>query len=1133
MNYFIIYNLSGQKNVNMSRRKQIFRIMRISSFLLFFCCMVICAADTYSQKAKVNMKHRNVHLITVLDDIESQTDYLFLYNGNQIDVTQNVSVNVKNMPVSQVLSELFTNSQVHFAMEGTHIVLMSDMNEMHSENVSQQQITITGKVTDAYGEPLPGVSVKVKGTTQGTATDANGAYSLSVPDSNAALIFSYIGYSTQEKITENQRVINIVLLEDTQQIEEVVVVGYGMVQRKNFTGSVSNVNVANSPVALSPRTNAMDILRGTVTGAIVSREGDAGSSPSIEVHGQKSVNSPNTNPLIVLDGVIYLGGWRDIDPSIIESMSVLKDATSLAAYGSQAANGVVMITTKKGKLGKPVISLDVSFGPAYKAMITRMDNPEGYVEYRNLQKNSTPQGWMRDRNYRQYEAGNATDWWDFSTQTGMMQNYSLSVSGATEKFNYYIAAIHTGQKGVVIGDEYKRETFLARLQNDITDWLQVGTQVNYSYNNYDGARAGGSRINNPYAQPYRVDNDYNVVPGKLVERFLNDPGEANHNPLMSTSKYGGIDDYERYGNVLLKGHVLLKVPWIKGLSYRLNASWSQQVYNHNYFSHELNQVDGESGEGRFTPEGLAVTLPKTNGYNQVNQTTSYVLDNILNYTRQWNKHFVDATLVYTRDLNKVEERRLTGTDFSGIGNTLLGYDGLAFAATRNFSISKTQKGNIGYLGRLVYVYNDRYHLTASIRRDGSTVFGADQKWGTYPALGAAWTVSRESFMQQVDLVSYLKLKLSWGKNGNQSLNPYGTLTNIRMGREGNHPTYLGEQLNWGQYISSLGNPELGWETTTSLNGGFEIGLLDDRIRFEMDTYKSQTTDQIFSRTVPPMGSGFTSVRATMGQVDNFGIEATLNTVNMRKKGFEWSSMLNFYLNRNKLVELYGDGKDDLSSSLFLGKSLGAIYRYKLDGIVQESDTEYMAANNVRAGDPKFANVDGSADGRITADDRTIVGYTKENFRMNMSHTLTYKNWELYALFSGIFSGGDYGKDTNSDAYNAAIAAGIVKDKETWWTPENKSNIYPRINFSRSGDFAPVMSYGWVRMQDLSLSYTFRQPAIMSTGIQNLRVYVSVKNLFTLTNWIGGDPETRQRLGNSLGGLSPLQRTYLFGLNLSF
>jgi TonB-linked SusC/RagA family outer membrane protein len=1116
----------------LNKYHKIFRIMRLTLCLLLFFTSLAFAEDSYAQNARVNLNSQQAALKDVLKEIEQQTDYLFISNRD-INLETKVSIRAKNKPVREVLDKLFASTDLSYDMEGVNIII--SQRNAAAETIQQQtDKRIIGTVVDSNGEPIIGANISEKGTKNGTASDVDGKFSLQVnPD--AVLVISYIGYTTQEVVVGNQTNLNITLSESNLALDEVVVVGYGTMQRKNFTGSVSTVNVANSPVALSSHVNAMDILRGTITGATVSREADAGSTPSIEVHGQKSVNSSNTNPLVVLDGVKFMGNWRDIDPKTIESMSVLKDPTSLAAYGSQAANGVVMITTKKGALGKPMISFDGSLTMANKAMTPKLLHPESFVDYRNdLNKTTNPQSWMSSNNYLHYLTGQTTDWWDYATQTGLTQNYSLSVSGATEKFNYYVSVSHTDQKGIVIGDEYSREVLTSNLRNDITNWLQVGVQVNYSYQNYDGTRAGSGNLLNPYAEPYRRDDNGELVPGNLIEKKIHDVGGSDLNPLWNTS-LGGLDDYERYATTLLKGHILLKAPWIEGLTFRLNALWSQENYNHNYFSNERYNISGNEGEWRYTPEGLATMLPRATGYNQVALSDNYVWDNILNYTNQLGKHFVDVTAVYTRDQNRYQNRRLNGTDFSAIGNTLLGYDGLAFAKTQTFSISKNAKANIGYMGRLNYNYDGRYHLTASVRRDGSSVFGADRKWGVFPAVGVAWTASNEAFMKNIGLISYLKLKGSWGKNGNQSLNPYGTLTTINLGRNGGHPQVFGndDDLIWAQYISSLGNPALGWETTTAVNAGFDIGLLDERIRFEVDAYKSQTTDQIFSRVIPPMSNGFTSTRATMGQVDNTGIEFTLNTVNIKTKDIVWSSMLNFYLNRNKLVDLYGDGKDDIGSSLFIGKSLGAIYGYKLEGIVQEGDAAYISANNALPGDPKFANIDGSADGKITADDRTILGYGKENFRMNMGQTISYKNWELYALFSGIFSGNDYGMSKNVEAYNMT-AAGLVKDKVSWWTAENKSNVYPRPNFNRSGDFSPMMAYGFVRLQDLNLSYSFRQQALKDIGIQNLRVYASAKNLFTITNWIGGDPEALQKLGTGFGtGFSPLQRSFLFGINLSF
>lgn len=998
--------------------------------------------------------------------------------------------------------------------------------------VQQQKQTATGIIKDATGEAIIGASVLEKGTSNGTITDLDGKFTLSVTP-NATLVISYIGYQTQELPVVTGKVMDIQMKEDAEMLDEVVVVGYGTTKRKNFTGSVSTVKASETPLALMPTSNAMDILRGTATGITVSQQQGAGQAPSLQVRGQKSVNGGST-PLIVMDGVIYMGSFRDIDPTTIESMSILKDATSLAAYGSQAANGVIMITTKKGKLGKPVINVNTSW--AFSTTTAKPDllSPEDYVKKVNLLSGLAEDAdptWMREYEYENYKNGNTIDWFDYSTRTGIMQNYSASVSGATEKMNYYLSGTYTDQEGVVKGDDYDRTVLTARIQTDITNWLQVGGQVNYAYNDYSGPSVydlyQAIRLS-PYGRAERAD-------GGGVEKFPVNEGIYRINPLWNVES-GTIDDHDTYSTVSMKGHALVKCPWIEGLTYRLNGSYSIENIERDYFTHEGYYVKEGTGDDRYSESAVSDYLASANGYSARTKNTSWVLDNIINWQRQFGKHYVDLTYVYTRDSYEYSYRRFDGSDFAALGNTNLSYDGLNLATTQKINgLSYTRHTNVGYLGRANYNYNDTYHLSISVRRDGSSVFGANHKWGTFPAVGLAWTASNEAFMKNIKAISYLKLKASWGKNGNQSLSPYETLSKITLGQSGGYSYPFGNTslVSWGQRITSMGNSDLGWEETESFNYGFDLGLIDNRIRLEFDGYFSKTTNQIFNRNIPVMINGLTSMKATMGQVNNWGIEVNLNTTNIQTKDFNWGSTLTFYMNRNKLKELYGDGQDDITNSLFLGKSLGAIYGYKNIGIVQEEDTEYMAANGAEPGDVKFANLDGSEDGKITADDRTILGYKKENFRMSFGNTFRYKDFELYMLFTGIFGGNGYGQAVNYYAFRTSSdVQGDNNFNHGWWTPENKSNKYPRINYT-DGRYTPLQGYGFVRLQDLSLSYTFRQPWVQKAGIGNLKVYMACKNLFTISGWEGGDPEVQQTLGSGYTYGYPLSRTVSFGLNLTF
>ncbi len=1001
--------------------------------------------------------------------------------------------------------------------------------------VTEQQLNITGTVRDGSGEPVIGASIVEMGTSNGTITDLDGNFILSVGP-GAVLQVSYIGFKTQEVAVSGSRPIHVTLLEDSELLDEVVVIGYGAVQRKNFTGSVSQVKMSDSPLALMPSTNPLDALRGTVSGIAVAQQQGAGQSPGILVRGQKSIKATSTDPLIVLDGVIFMGSMRDIDQSIVESMSVLKDATSVASYGSRAANGVIMITTKKGKVGKPVVNFNTSVGVSHMANKPKMLSPENYIKKINLlqglDENADPT-WMKEFERENYLNGTPTDWVDFVSRTGVMQNYSASVSGATEKTNYFISASHADHKGVLIGDDYNRQAFNARVQTDITSWLQIGADASYSFNDYSGVTSyniGNAIMITPWGRPYRDSEN------KLLEKYPREEGTVYiKNPLWDI-KSGTVDDLDTYSTYMVKGHALIKCPWIKGLSYRMNFSYSNEYIVRDIFYHEGYYVGiVGSADDRYAESTLRGYLSEANGESARTKNTSWVMDNIVNYSRQLGKHFIDLTYVYTRDSYVYDYRKFTGKDFTELGNTELGYNGLTYAAIQQITnIDYTKKNNIGYLGRVNYNYDDKYHFTASVRRDGSSVFGADKKWGVFPSVGVAWTVTNEDFME-VKEIDYLKVKASWGKNGNQSISPYGTLSTITLGQKGGLPYLFGngevKDVSWGQRISSIGNSELAWETTTAFNVGFELGMFDNRVHLDFDSYISKTTDQIFSRTLPVMTSSVTSMSATMGQVNNWGIEATLSTTNIKTRDFRWDSSLIFYMNRNKLKELYGDGNDDISNNLFLGKSLGAIYGYKVIGIVQEDDYDYIEKNNAQPGDAKFYDVDG--DGYINADDdRMILGYDKENFRMGFSNTLQYKDFELYLLFTGIFGGNGYYMASNKYAYQTYTGEAYDNSLDHgWWTAENRSNKYPRVNYSDSR-YNPVQCKGFVRLQDISLSYTFRQPWVKKINISSLKVYAAAKNLITFTGWTGGDPEIAQTLSGRDYGY-PLATSYSFGLNLTF
>lgn len=976
-----------------------------------------------------------------------------------------------------------------------------------------QNMNVKGVVVDNQSEPMIGVSILEKGTTNGTVTDFDGNFVLQVKR-GATLVLSYVGYKTQE--VKAASTLSIKMEEDSELLEDVVVIGYGTTKAKNFTGSVDVVKMQDSPIADMGLSSASDMLRGRMSGVILGAEsGTVGQQASIQIRGQKSIKSTSENPLIILNGVIFSGQLDDIDPNSIESVSALKDATSLAAYGSKAANGVIMVTTKKGKEGKPVINFSTSQEFSTPTYTPELLDGKGYIRYRNAKvKNDdlSNTSWMTQIEQNNYAAGHETDWYDLSTRTGHTQNYNVNFSGASERANYYIGGGHSDMKGMVVGNHFMRNFLNMNVDSKITSWMKVGANINYTFQKEDSSQADLYMVTqSPYGDAKLPDGRWR----KYVES-----GDASAiNPVWDA--YNGPDVDNHRNNFVLGGFISVDIPKIQGLNYRMNVSYSKISNVNRRFTHETSYpallANDMEGLG-YTNEYFSLT--EANGSSQNNENTGWVIDNILSYAHQFGDHYVSASLVYTRDYNRTVSESYTGSDFSQAGNTILGWYGLGNAANKNYnSPTYSLHTDVGYLARVIYAYKDKYNFNVSFRRDGSSVFGADKKWGNFPAFGAAWTITNEDFMQNVKWLNTLKAKLSWGKNGAQTLAPYGSLTKIAVANDGGLGYYTGGNIHWGQAISTLGNPMLAWQTTTSWNGGLEFDVLNNRLHVEMNFYSSKTTDQIFDRTIPIMTAGISTQKATMGQVNNWGVEINASSVNIKKKDFTWTTDMAFTLNRNKLVELYGDGKDDPTSSLFIGKSLGAIYGYPSAGVFKDGPN---------AGTPIFITKDGEQTSNPSADDRTILGYSPESFRVNLGNTLKYKDFQFYVMVAGIFSGGGFGKADNTFAYqtyntqNRSSAINVP-----FWTKENVDTDCPSPSYSNPGNhYAVYNNYGHIRLQDVSLSYNMAKLA-KKVGLGNARVSVSGRNLlFIAPDWKRSDPQARSSYGIGL------PKAVTFSLNLT-
>jgi TonB-dependent starch-binding outer membrane protein SusC len=1118
---------SGQ----LSLWKKCFRLMKLT-FLFMMMGLMQISANVYSQTAKLTLNMRNARVIDVLEQIEKQSEFRFAYSAALIDLERRVSVNINEKNIGETLDALFAGTGVKHVTYDRHIMLYPQELDAPSINEVQQQKSISGKVTDEAGQPLPGVTLIVKGTTQGTVTNADGDYSLSSIPEYATLVFSFVGMTSKEfQVAGNQK-IDVVMEEDKLAIDEVIVIGYGTARRQDYTGSVSSVKMENSPVSLLPNTNALESLKGNVPGLNIGASNTVGQEVSMLIRGQNSITGSN-NPLIVLDGVIFMGSLVDINPNDIASYDILRDAVSAAAYGSRAANGIIAITTKRGSSAKPVITLNTSSGVQIWQNMPVMMKGEEWLKVVN-DRNQWEEGstnWLTQGEMANFQAGNETNWLDLSTQTGFIQDYQLAVSGAAKGLNYYLSTSYGDSKGVVIGDEFNRISILGKINTEITDWLKIGIDASYSRRDYSGFPAWLVTAQSlpPYGVNYRDDEGN-------FEKYPFTQSQVH--PLWGVSD-GTRENMDIRQSFRLSSYLTVDIPWIKGLNYRISFMPNLGIENRGNFYYENYYVAEGVGTERYAPSVVAGFLTRANGNLENRTTYSYVLDNIITYKNRFGKHNVEATLVTTRDFLNYEMINSTGSDFAANGNTTLGMSGLHKATTQKVELDAYERSNVGYLGRISYSLFDKYYLTSSFRRDGASVFGANKKWGNFAAAGVAWKISEEIFLDSFKSLDNLKLKLSWGQNGNQGIEPYTTLSRVVNGSTGGIRNQFSDKpgvIYYGLVQNSLGNDGLGWESTESWNTGFESAWLKNRLFADIDIYFSKTTDQIFQRNIPVM-SGFKTIMTSMGQINNSGIELNLRSLIVKKRDFNWMTTLTYWKNNNKLVKLYGedldgDGKedDDIANSLFIGKSLGAIYGYEQDGITQTDDSEYISQTGSAPGAPKYKDIDGAPG--ITATDRKILGYTKENFRMNIGNNLNYNDFELYVLVTGIFGGNNHYLQSNPRAYMTS-GTGIYNSNIPYipyWTPENRSNVYPSAYFSGDGRFLGLQSRGFVRIQDISLSYSFRHLWVKAANISSLKLFIAAKNVATFTNWNGGDPETG---AGFLSNTFPVMAIYSIGAAISF
>ena len=985
------------------------------------------------------------------------------------------------------------------------------MAEQAVQNVQQAGV-VKGQVTDKNGDAVIGATVKVKDAQTGTVTDFNGNFSLSVQKAGS-IVVSYIGYLTKEVAFTPGQSLNITIEEDATALDEVVVVGYGVQKKSDVTGSVTSIN--KDRLSKLPVTNVLQAVQGAAAGVTISQGSSIpGDAPSALVRGRNSINA-GTGPYIVVDGIPISksgGSLNDINPGDIESMEILKDASATAIYGTNGANGVILITTKHGKDGKPSVSYNGYIG--FENFAKKMDFCNGaqitqrYKDYVAQNPGETMYNdYVKNQNEADAQAaGKETDWlYDMVSQTGIIQDHNVTVNGGADKIKYFISGDYMSQKGVLKGFNYKRYSLRMNIDADVTDYLKIGTNSYIVSHNRDGGRVNFlmAEAMSPYGKVYEDDGSYCIYPMYTESLFFNPMRDINQ------------DHERRQWNINLNAYAELNFGniWkpLSGLTYKFNFGYSFVPKRENYYN----------GAEQNDPNGY--------GYIFNAETQSRTVENILTYAKDIQKHHFDITLLYASSRKKYHDNTATGAKF--INDELLWHN-LGGGGTQTAKSYTDLYKTVSQMGRLNYSYDSRYLFTFTVRRDGSSVFGSDNKYGTFPSVALGWNIANEKFMEKADWLNNLKLRLSYGKAGNEAIGVYETLakmSNAALTMNGQSATAL--------YPSSrMGNSGLGWETTKTFNIGIDFGFLNNRINGNIDFYTSTTTDLLLQRNLPKV-SGYSNVYMNMGKTANKGLEITINSKNIVTKDFTWGTSLVWSWNKNEIKDLYGDQKDDIGNRWFIGEPISVIYDYEMVGIWQKDEIERGDHLNwdpqAQPGDVKLRDVNG--DGKIDPnDDKTIQGQTTPKWIGGLTNTFTYKNLSLSIFIQTV-----QGLKRNNSLLGTASDEMGRRNSTTevgYWSESNPSNEFRSLSkTSNRWGYGFPCDASFTRIKDVTLSYQFPAQIINALRISALTVYASARNLATFTSWKGWDPEAdiTQRGWGGYENNYPMTKSYVFGLNVTF
>ncbi len=1101
--------------------KKTFRIMKLTTVLLLATILNVFGSKSYSQYARLNLDMKDVPIQTVLNAIENQSEFFFLYSSKMIDVTQKVDIHAQSENIFEVLDELLGHTDIKYTVRDRQILLF---NKEKMKDANLQQQIVTGTVIDhETGEPMPGVNILVKGTNLGTLSDSKGYYSINVSN-NAILVFSFIGYITMEVPFAGNLVISVALVPDIMNLNEVIVIGYGTQKKSDLTGSVVRINMNGTEKAAN--TTILQALQGTTPGVNVTGGGQAGAEQQLSIRGQTSL-SASDQPLIVIDGIIYNGAISDINIQDVESIDVLKDASAAAVYGSRSANGVMLITTKKGKTEKPLFNLNLYYG--FQDMTNnpmKVMNGKQFAErmvdfyweqdlYNWYKTNPTSDAgkpvrpdvtnpnivvtWLRTQEDKDnYLAGKEIDWVKEVIRQAPIQNYDLSISGKTARSNYYLSGSFVDQKGILLNDQFNRTTLHTSFENKITDWFTMGVTSSYSYRDYSGLEASlaSARSASPFANMYDAVGGYPMyLTGELYQPH----------PFNNLT----VDNLDIRNNLFVIVNAKIEIPKINGLTYDFN-------YSNTYYTTKNNTFWPVTVPEGTSNKGLATKV--------LTEERSWIFNNILTYIRTFGSdHKLNATFLYSKEHRQGES---TNPQATGFDNPVLIYNGMEFGTVPAISTGAWEEKSISYMGRANYTFKERYMITGTIRKDGFSGFGPNKKFATFPSLSLGWVASQEDFIKSVSWLDFLKLRASVGENGNQGIGRYSSFSKM-----GNTAYVYNGSTSVAVYPNSLGNADLGWESTLSYNLGLDYAFLKSRISGSIDLYKAQTSNVLVNRAIPG-STGYGSVWTNIGGISNKGLEIGLKTINIDGQ-LRWETRFQFSLNRDKITKLYGGANDmDIGNSWFVGKPISSIYDYKMTGGLwteQELYNGLITTANFYPGQFKLADL--NSDGAINPnDDRSVIGYQTPSYRFSINNSFSYKNFTLSFFLNSIQGGKDYYLANNSSVLMVSTTADHVYRENCtavrqYWTPDNGVNNAPGIFNAPQRIAGLYQSRSFVRLQDVSLNYSFSPNLLKTLGLDALDIYINGKNIYTWTKWSGWDPET--------GSNTPLMRSIIGGIRLSF